>query len=118
MARKLENYLKTHRRRAGLFQEEVAFLIGAKFDSSVSRHEGLGRRPTLETAIAYEVIFRTPVRTLFAGLFERVERETIDRARQLASRLQAGEAQPASSRKLSALGAVLASAREAEPRNP
>lgn len=83
MAPPLENYLRTHRKRAGLAQRDVAFLLGARSGSRVSRHERFERRPTLEVALAYEAIFRTPVAELFTGLKHEVTQFTLARATEL-----------------------------------
>src|SRR5438093_13478244 len=87
MSQKLPNYLKTNRKRSRLSQDQVAFLLGYRSGTRVSRYERFARVPTLRTALAYESIFHAPVRELFAGLNERVERETERRARILATRL-------------------------------
>jgi hypothetical protein len=44
----------------------------------------------LETALVYEAVFRTPVRELFAGIYEKAERSAARRARLLRKRLLAG----------------------------
>jgi DNA-binding XRE family transcriptional regulator len=64
----LKTYLRTYRRRTGLSQDEVAWLLGNTCGTSVSRHELGWRMPTLETALAYETILDAPVRELCAGL--------------------------------------------------
>ena len=84
---KLQNYLRTHRKRAGLSQDEVAFLLGCQSGTKVSRHERFGRNPSLETTFAYEVVFGTPARELFAGIFQKVELRTLRRAQLLVERL-------------------------------
>ena len=71
-SRKLPNYLRTYRKRAGLSQEEVAFLLGCQDGHKASRYELRKRKPNLETVLAYELIFGTPARELFAGVFEDV----------------------------------------------
>jgi transcriptional regulator with XRE-family HTH domain len=79
----LLNYLLTNRKRLSLSQEEVGFLIGAKGkskESTVSREEHFKREPSLQTAIAYEVIYGKPIRELFAGLYEEVEQSVAERA--------------------------------------
>ena len=45
------------------------------------------RTPELERALAYEALYRASVRELFAGLYEKVERRTFQRAWTLALRL-------------------------------
>ncbi len=89
MSAPLNTYLKTHRLRTGLTEEDVAFLIGAASGVIVSRHEQLGRQPNLLTVLAYAVIYRAPVTELFAGLCQKVERETLARARLLIEKLNA-----------------------------
>jgi len=69
---KLENYLRSHRRRAGLTQREVAFLIGCRDGAQISRYEKRRRLPPLETALAWEIIFGIPVSELFAGMHEAI----------------------------------------------
>jgi transcriptional regulator with XRE-family HTH domain len=80
----LSNYLRTHRKRLALSQEEVGFLLGAHGESKgskVSRDEHSAREPSLCVALAYEAIYGKPVRELFAGVYEQVEREVAERAK-------------------------------------
>jgi transcriptional regulator with XRE-family HTH domain len=86
---RLENYLRTHRRQAGLSQDQMAYLLGARDGTKISRYERFARTPTLETALAYEAILGTPVRELFAGAYARAERTALRRARLLKKRLAA-----------------------------
>jgi transcriptional regulator with XRE-family HTH domain len=71
---KLPNYLRTHRKRAGFSQEEIAFLLGSRSGAHVCRYERFTRQPTLPTALAFEVIFQVPAKALFAGVYRNVER--------------------------------------------
>jgi len=85
----LPNYLRTHRQRLSLSQEEVAFLLGCKGaskGSKTSRDESFGREPSLRNAIAYELIYGRPLRELFAGLYEETEAELAKRAKILGLR--------------------------------
>jgi len=85
----LSNYLRTHRKRSALSQEEVAFLVGTKGMEKgikVSRDENNAREPSLQTALAYEAIYGIPVCELFAGLYEQVERQVGERAKILRHR--------------------------------
>ena len=85
----LSNYLRTYRKKSALSQEEVAFLlggIGMSKGSAVSRYESFTREPTLSVALAYEVINGKPVRELFAGLYEQVEKDVAKRAKLLSYR--------------------------------
>ncbi|MBZ5565863.1 MAG: helix-turn-helix transcriptional regulator [Acidobacteriia bacterium] len=85
---KLENYLKTYRKRAGLTQREVAFLLGCENGAQVSRYEKRRRVPPLCAALACEAVFGVPVAELFAGLSERAGKEIQKRLLELRSRLQ------------------------------
>lgn len=101
MARhKLDNYLRTHRKRTCLSQREVAFLLGRENEMTVSRYERAVQRPSLETLLAYRVIFGAPLEELFAGVFQKVERSVRKRARSLITRLEKGEANRRTTRKL------------------
>ena len=91
---KLENYLKTYRKRAGISQREMDFLLGARGGSKTSRYEHFKRTPNLETAFACEALFHAPARELFAGVYARAERRTILRARLLRKRLLAKKLSP------------------------
>lgn len=79
----LPNYLLSNRKRLGLSQEEVAFLLGDRKGSRVCRHEHFLRVPDLEVALAYEAIFKRSLSELFGGLFQKVEKEVGKRAKML-----------------------------------
>ena len=66
------NYLRTHRKRAGMSQRELGLLIGYKHEGQVSRHERSKTVPPLLTALAYEIIFRVPVSAMFPGFHSTV----------------------------------------------
>jgi len=103
---KLDNYLRTYRKKLGLTQREVAFLLGCHGEAKVSRYERSGRIPDLRTIFAYEAIFQKPARELFAGIYVRVERETRRKVRQLVSRLRKRQENPALTRKIASLREV------------
>ena len=86
MSHALDNYLRTYRKRSGLSQEEVAFLLGGEDRATVSRYERQVRQPSLSALCAYEVILGVPARELYRGTYEKVERQTARRARSLARR--------------------------------
>jgi transcriptional regulator with XRE-family HTH domain len=106
MARKLQNHLRTYRKRTGLSQDEVAFLLGCRSGAKVSRYERFSRQPNLETILACEVVFGTPVRDLLAGTFQKVEDATLERARLLAEKLSTQEPGRIAARKLEVLRAM------------
>jgi len=82
---RLSNYLRSNRKRLALSQDEVAFLLGVKSGTKVCRYERFTRQPTLETALAFEVMFQKPVSELFGGLYQEVEEDVTARARLLAT---------------------------------
>jgi transcriptional regulator with XRE-family HTH domain len=67
----------------------MAYLLGARDGTKISRYERFARTPSLETALAYEAILGTPVKELFAGAYARAERTALRRARLLKKRLAA-----------------------------
>jgi transcriptional regulator with XRE-family HTH domain len=103
---KLDNYLRTYRKRSGLSQDELAYLLGTGDGAKVSRYEKNGRQPTLDTVLAYEAIFRVASRELFAGRFQRADRSVTRRARLLAERLAREPQDYRVARKLEALAAI------------
>lgn len=106
MAHPLNNYLRTYRKRAGLSQDEVAFLLGVRCGTKVSRYERGTRQAGLETALAYEIIFGVPPRRAFAGLFGRIKVITIRRARALIRKLSSAARDPHTARKLDLLRTI------------
>ena len=96
----LPNYLRTHRKRLALSQEEVAFLLGSQSGAKVSRYEQFVRVPSLETALACEVIFQRSASELFGGLYQKVERQVAERAKALHKRTEQSElARPAAQKR-------------------
>ena len=86
---RLENYLRTYRRKSGLTQREVSFLLGRKDGAQLSRYERRRRLPPLRAALALEAIFKVPLAELFAGVRQGVDREISERIDKLHSDLQA-----------------------------
>jgi transcriptional regulator with XRE-family HTH domain len=105
MAKKLPDYLRTHRLVLGLTQAETAFLLGEANKETISRYERSGRRPGLETLIAYEVLCGVTLRDLYAGTYEKVEQDVARRARTLEERLS-GKSDAKMSLKLEAIRRV------------
>ena len=110
---KLENYIVTHRKRSGLSQREVAFLLGCQSGTKVSRYELFRRKPTLEGALACEVVFGVSVRELFAGVYQKVERGVVRRARRLEVQVINGRGHGPRAQKLAFLKALTAPSRRA-----
>jgi transcriptional regulator with XRE-family HTH domain len=103
---KLPNYLRACRKSSGLSQEEIAFLLG--FHSShISRYERFRRTPGFKTALAFEVIFKTSVRVLFAGDHHTIEKAVRRRAKRLAMRLKTECPNHLTNRKLALLEKII-----------
>jgi len=82
----LPNYIRIHRRRAGLSQEELGELLGFRVES-VARHEQFQTAPNIRIAIGYEIIFRIPISELFAGVRDDVATNVEANLAQLEERL-------------------------------
>lgn len=88
--RKLQNYLRTYRKRSGLSQKEIAFLLGCKSSAKISHYECFTRQPNIQTAFALAVIFDAPPHDLFAGLFQEVQQQIVQRAQLLSLKIEVG----------------------------
>ena len=70
-------YLRTHRRVWGLTQREMATLTGFKSTTHVSRIENGKRAPTVEVALACQVIFGMPPSAMFPHVYTLVEEKVM-----------------------------------------
>src|SRR5258708_685121 len=107
MAQRLKTYLRPLRRRWRLTQRELAFLIGIKSGTVISRIEGLNKAPRLPWAVACALLFDTRARELFPGLFSEVDADVFLRATDLYEELQ-GNPSKTTRAKLDFLETVLA----------
>lgn len=103
MASHLPNVLRAHRKRLSLSQEDVAFLLGVQSGAKVCRYERYCRQPGFETALAYEAIFQRRAAQLFAGIYQRIHRGVVARARLLARKAAGKSAPGAPTRRLQVL---------------
>lgn len=88
-SQRLHNYLRAYRKRSGLTQREVAFLLGCENGAQVSRYEKRRRLPPLATALACAAVFGAPVSELFAGVNDAARKEIGKRLLMLRSQLEA-----------------------------
>jgi transcriptional regulator with XRE-family HTH domain len=95
MSKKIARYIFSKRRRWGLGQQELAYLIGLKSGSNVSRLESGKRRPTIETAFAYQVLFGSTAAELLPELYSKVEDALMRRAYKLHEKLKGDESKEA-----------------------
>jgi transcriptional regulator with XRE-family HTH domain len=103
MASHLNNYLRTYRKRTGLSQQDVAFLLGCEGRGAVSRYERFTRQPSLPALCAYEMILGARAQELFAGVYDKVAHDIAGRAELLARRLSPAIPAQLRNRKLEAL---------------
>jgi transcriptional regulator with XRE-family HTH domain len=103
---KLPNYLRLYRKRLGLSQREVAFLIGGGDISKPSRYEHFSQMPELRTALALAVIFRVSVSELFLGEYQQIENAVCQQAQRLQDLLATEHPDKQRMRKLAFLKAL------------
>lgn len=89
--RKITNRLWIVRKKIGLPQKQVAFLLGHKNTTQLSRYERGSRIPSLETALKLESAYNTPVRVLFSGLYDQFHADVQGRRKVLYERLRPEE---------------------------
>src|SRR5262249_54020367 len=68
MDQRHKSYLRPLRRRWGLTQDELAFLIGVKSRSVISRLEGAEREPSLRAVLICAIVFNATPIEVFPGL--------------------------------------------------
>lgn len=106
--KKLQNYLRTYRKRSGLSQSELVYLLGCKSTSKsqVYRYECFRNIPSLKTALEYEAVLGVPVAELFAGMYQQAEKAAAKRARALMRRLEKSTSNRKNTRKADLLRAI------------
>ncbi len=108
----LLQYLKMHRKRSGLTQEDVARLFGVSTGTMISQYERSERVPTLDAALRLEAIFGVAVVALFRGRHARIRTELRREVRLLLRRTQKVPQTAASERKVAFLAALLVRAKQ------
>jgi transcriptional regulator with XRE-family HTH domain len=108
MTTRVKTYLRTFRRRSGLTQSELAFLLGAKDGTLVSRYERLSRRPNLRSALGLQAVFGVSADHLVPGICAEVDRSVIRRARLLSRQLERHSDSARTKRKLRFLLSITA----------
>jgi transcriptional regulator with XRE-family HTH domain len=105
---RLPHYLRACRKRVGLSQEDMAYLLGFESGAHVCRYERFRRSPGFRMALALCVIFQIPPRELFGGEYQKVERAIRKRAKRLAGRLAGEKPDQLTNRKLAFLRRIVA----------
>lgn len=103
---KLLNYLRMYRKRSGLTQRELAFLLGLADGSKISYYEQGKRTPTLPTVFALEIVLGVRDTELFKGMHEEIRKQVILRTQTLYRGLAKRPATPALQQKVDALRRV------------
>ena len=67
------------RKRLGLTQKQLAYLLGNKYQDNVCRLEQGLKLPTLQTALMLEAILNVPVKVLFDHLYKEAQEKLQDR---------------------------------------
>jgi DNA-binding XRE family transcriptional regulator len=84
----IKTYVRPLRRRWALTQRELAFLVGAKSGTVVSRIEGLKRPPSLPVTLACALVFGTAPLELFPDLHSQIHGDVLRRVSELYDQLQ------------------------------
>jgi transcriptional regulator with XRE-family HTH domain len=98
--------LRPWRRSYALKQKELASLLGIKSIGHVSRLERGGRVPSIEIAIACEILTGEPIKSLFSDTYAAVEQKTLARAQKLLKRIEDSQT-PSSMRKKALIGDMM-----------
>jgi transcriptional regulator with XRE-family HTH domain len=77
------NQLWLARKRLGLGQKQVAYLLQHKTNDQVSRYEKGERMPGLKLLLQFEIIYGVPPRVLYRDYYEQLQAEIIARANSL-----------------------------------
>jgi transcriptional regulator with XRE-family HTH domain len=85
------------RKRSGLGQKNVAFLLGHETHTKISLYENGQSIPTLQTALRLEAIYKVPVRILFYNLFRNGTWEVVERSLKRKQLLANEKANPSAS---------------------
>src|SRR5437660_4954901 len=87
---RLDNYLRTYRKRSGLTQNDIAFLLGRKSAAQISRYERRRSVPSLRTAFACCSILGICAEKLFSGVQQKGALATARRIDKLLSAFENG----------------------------
>jgi transcriptional regulator with XRE-family HTH domain len=117
MANQLPNHLRAYRRRDGLTQDQLSYLLGGSDATTVSRYERFARKPNLETALACQAIFGVPAHELFPGVYGEAKARVRARARELLARPAGDPRSSISKRTMARLAAAADEQNDAQPHN-
>jgi hypothetical protein len=104
----LSNHLLSNRKRSALSQGEVAYLLGFQRSATVCDHERFNVVTSLQTGLAYEVIYGRPISDLFPGLVEKIQADVRTRAKILEQKVLHSNSRGLTIRKRRSLAAIVA----------
>lgn len=114
------SYLRTFRRRTGLSQDEIAFLLCTACDAetakkgckatgtTVSRHERGEQRPSLDVLISYEIILGTQLNSIYPESYAALHQRICNRAAALLRDLAEVSPSPRQKQKVEAIRRIVA----------
>ena len=114
-SKRTQNLMRVLRRRMGLTQREIAFLLGYESESHVSRLESGSRTPRLPELLVIELVFGAAAAAMFPHVHRAVTdivRGRLERLRRRTKRLK--PAPPRVAYKIAQLDRVLDSLRDLE----
>ena len=88
MDHRLKSHARPLRRTSALTQRELAFLVGVKNATAISKIESLKRIPTFAVAFAYALIFGMGPIEVFPGHISEIQEAVRSRASDLYEELQ------------------------------
>lgn len=108
----LKTYLRTYRKKSGLSQEDLAYLMGWVTATGISRHENGRRLPTLAVALHYEIILGESVSNIYQGLSRSAETLILRRAEGLLAKLRKAPRSPRNLQRIKHLEGIIKRSRE------
>jgi DNA-binding XRE family transcriptional regulator len=110
----LASYVRSHRLKSGLSQQELAEIVGILAHHQVSVHERAVAVPSLIAAFSYQAVFRVSVAELFPGLYEPISQNIEGRLAEMEKRLQDSDARGRSAQAIARKLEWLCSRRDSE----
>ncbi len=77
------NYLRVYRKKSGLVQEDIAYLLNLPDYSNISRYEKGQRSPTTELLLTYHHLFDVPIESFYEQESETIRFNLIQRTKDL-----------------------------------
>lgn len=83
---KINNYLRLYRKKNGLSQKDIAYLMGFKTSTSISNYERGNKLPQLINLLKLEIVYRTPIAFLFKDHLDQLKKEIQEKEKSLKRR--------------------------------